>query len=371
MSDKSLTTTVLETMPELRLSPPPRSIGLAVSSVVVSILVFIGIGVLAAAGLTYGPEGTTARTLGWVFITIGVAIAAAPTLVSLKALSESLRARKQLNDGFPLQARKPASRSRELSLAAFGLIAAVILLAGLVLILVSNDASVQKTFLRWDIIGSTFGVVTKAFGMNIFIAVVAEIIVLVFGLLLAVARMLPGRAGAPVRWLAIAYIDTMRAVPAIIVIYLVGFGLPLAGIPVFKDLSPTWFAIIALSLTYSAYVAETYRAGIESIHASQFSASRSLGFSFAQTMRLVILPQAVRTVIPPLLTMFIGLQKDTALVNVIGAMDAFNQAKYVAATQFNLSSVTLVAILFVVVTIPQTRLVDWWLDRSKKMRGGS
>lgn len=245
------------------------------------------------------------------------------------------------------------------------------MVTALLVLLVSNDASVQRTFLRWDIIGSTFLTVTKAFGMNIFIAVMAEIFVLIFGLALAVARMLPGRAGAPIRWLAITYIDVMRAVPAIIVIYLIGFGLPLAGIPILKDLTPTWFAIIALTLTFSAYTAETYRAGIDSVHASQFSAARSLGFSFGQTMRLVVLPQAVRTVIPPLLTMFIGLQKDTALVNIIGAMDAFNQAKYVSATQYNLSAVTIVAFLFVIVTIPQTRLVDWWLDRGKKMRGGS
>lgn len=371
MAKQPLTTTVLETLPGLRLSPPPRSRGLAIAATVVSILMFLGIGVLAATGLTAADSGTTARWVGWVFMSAGIIAAAIPVLVALKAWQQSAKASKLVRDDAVLQARAHASRSRELSLTSFGVLVALIVLTGFFLLLVSNDSSVQKTFLRWDIIGSTAGTVTKAFGMNIFIAVVAEIIVLVFGLALAVARMLPGRAGAPIRWLAIAYIDIMRAVPAIIVIYLIGFGLPLAGIPFLKDLSPTWFAIIALALTYSAYVAETYRSGIESIHASQFSASRSLGFSFAQTMRLVVLPQAVRTVIPPLLTMFIGLQKDTALVNVIGAMDAFNQAKYVSATQYNLSSVTIVAILFVIVTIPQTRLVDWWLARGKKMRGGS
>lgn len=357
-------------MPGLRLSPPPKSRGLAVSALAASLVVFFGIGVLAVAGLTNAESDTLARTIAWVLISAGLILAAIPVIVSINALTQSARAAKLVREDHVLGARANASRSRELSLIALGLLVAVAVLTGFVLLLVSNDASVQKTFLRWDIIGETAGVVTKAFGMNLFIAVVAEVIVLVFGLALAIARMLPGRAGAPIRWLAIAYIDVMRAVPAIIVIYLVGFGLPLAGIPILKDFSPTWFAIIALALTYSAYVAETYRSGIESIHASQLSASRSLGFSFAQTMRLVVLPQAVRIVIPPLLTMFIGLQKDTALVNVIGAMDAFNQAKYVSATQYNLSSVTVVAILFVIITIPQTRLVDWWLDRGKKMRGG-
>ena len=366
-----LTTRALETHPGLRLSPPPPSLALAIASLITTVLVFFAVGVLGAAGLTSGEPGTAARSTGWIFMTAGLALAAIPLIFAVKALLRSLTARRMTHDNRVLQARAEASRSREFALTALGLIGALIVVVGFFLLLVSNDASVQKTFLRWDIIGRTIGVVTKAFGMNLFIAVVAEAIVLVFGLVLAVARMLPGRAGAPIRWLAIAYIDVMRAVPAIIVIYLVGFGLPLAGIPLLEDLSPTWFAIIALSLTYSAYVAETYRSGIDSVHTSQISASRSLGFSFGQTMRLVVLPQAIRLVIPPLLTMFIGLQKDTALVNVIGAMDAFNQAKYVSATEYNLSAVTIVAILFVVITIPQTRLVDWWLDRGKKMRGGS
>ena len=342
---------------------------LAITSTAVCLLGFLAIGVLAAAGLT-AESGTTARWAGWIFISVGLALVAIPMLFAARGFQQSMHAAKLVQQEEVLQARVAASRSRELSLTALGLLVAVTVVTAFFLLLVNNDASVQRTFLRWDIIESTTWIVTKAFGLNVFIAVMAEVIVLVLGLALAVARMLPGRAGTPIRWLAIAYVDVMRAVPAIIVIYLVGFGLPLAGIPVLKDFSPTWFAIIALALTYSAYVAEIYRAGIDSIHASQFSASRSLGFSFAQTMRLVVLPQAVRIVIPPLLSMFIGLQKDTALVNVIGATDAFNQAKYVSATQYNLSAVTIVAALFVIVTIPQTRLVDWWLERSKRARGG-
>lgn len=153
--------------------------------------------------------------------------------------------------------------------------------------------------------------VARAFLVNIKLAVIAQAIVLVFGLVLAVARMTPGKAGAPLRFMAVAYIDLMRAVPAIIVLYLIGFGLPLTNLPIVSGLSPDWFAIMALSLTYSAYVAETYRSGIESIHPSQWSASRSLGFSYAQSLRYFILPQAIRLVIPPLLSTFIALQKRT------------------------------------------------------------
>jgi polar amino acid transport system permease protein len=162
-----------------------------------------------------------------------------------------------------------------------------------------------------------------------------------------------------------------RGLPAIINIYLIGFGIPLTGLPILKDLSQESFAILALTLTYGAYVAEVYRSGIESIHWSQTAAARSLGLSYMQTMRYVIVPQAVRRIIPPLLNDFIGLQKDTALVNVIGTIDAFNQAKIIASNHFNLSPVMTVAILFVVVTIPQARLVDRMVERDqRRMRAG-
>ncbi|MFD2674255.1 amino acid ABC transporter permease [Gulosibacter bifidus] len=370
MTDAALNTTTLETRPDLHLSPPPKSLGVGIAGLVVSSLTLLTIGVFASAGISNADAGSPAASLGWIFLTVGLVLGAIPFIMSINSLRATARTRDEVRRAKVLHARATASRARELGLTAVGISAALLLVVGFVLLIVGNDASVQRTFLNWDVMANSLGSVTSAFGLNILIAVIAEVIVLVFGLVLAICRMLPGKAGAPVRWLAIAYIDVMRAVPAIIVIYLIGFGLPLAGIPVLKDLSPAWFAIIALALTYSAYVAETYRSGIESIHPSQFSASRSLGFSFAQTMRFVILPQSIRNVIPPLLTMFIGLQKDTSLVNVIGAMDSFNQAKYISATNFNLSSVTVVAFLFVLVTIPQTRLVDWWLERGDKRRGG-
>jgi polar amino acid transport system permease protein len=162
-----------------------------------------------------------------------------------------------------------------------------------------------------------------------------------------------------------------RGLPAIINIYLIGFGIPLTGLPVLKDLSPESYAILALTLTYGAYVAEVYRAGIESIHWSQVAAARSLGLSYIQTLRYVVVPQAVRRIIPPLLNDFIGLQKDTALVNVIGSIDAFNQARIIGSNHFNLSPVTTVALLFILITIPQTRLVDRLIERDqRRMRAG-
>lgn len=268
--------------------------------------------------------------------------------------------------------RKYASRFRTAAWLAVVSSFATICITLFVLFLMANNHAVQQTFFNPAMIGRSWLNVTKAFGENVMIALLSEIIVLVLGLLLALVRLAPGKVGRPISLVATTYIDIFRAVPAIIVIYLVGFGLPLAHIPLLSALGPMEFAILALSLTYSAYVAEVYRAGIQSVHYSQVAAARSLGFSHLATMRYVVVPQAVRRVIPPLLNDFIGLQKDTALVMVIGTVDAFNQAKIYASNYFNLSSVTVVAVLFIIVTIPQTRFVDHLIDRDqRKLRGGA
>jgi polar amino acid transport system permease protein len=183
-------------------------------------------------------------------------------------------------------------------------------------------------------------------------------------------RLLPGPSGRPLRWLATLYVDTFRAIPSIIVLYLVGFGLSLAKVPVVQNMSPIWLAIIALTLTYAGYVAEVYRAGIDSIHPSQWAASRSLGLSYGMTLRTVIIPQAVRRIVPPLLNDFIGLQKDTALIGVMGVTDAFLQSRLVASNVFNLSPVIVVAVLFVIITIPQARFVDRLIAREQGRRAG-
>ena len=160
-------------------------------------------------------------------------------------------------------------------------------------------------------------------------------------------------------------------------LYLVGFGIPLSGVipaqlPGIGKVPLTWFCILALTLTYGAYVAEVYRAGIDSIHRSQWAAARSLGLSYTQTLRYVVIPQAVRRIVAPLLNDFIGLQKDTALVQVIGVIDSFNQSRMIASNAFNLSAVTIVAIIFVLITIPQARFVDRLLERDQaRMRAGS
>ncbi|MGD9607343.1 MAG: amino acid ABC transporter permease [Leucobacter sp.] len=346
-----------------RLSPAPNVLGVALAATVGSVLLLLIVGVLAGIVV----PGTA---FGLWFTILGFALAAICVFVALTALGRAVKSARLQRTGEVLEARAVSDGARERAFVSLGFTVMLLVVLAVIALITMNDAAVAKTFFQWELISKSALDVVKAFGVNIFIAVIAQVFVLILGLILAIGRMLPGKAGRPIRVLAITYIDVMRAVPAVIVLYLVGFGLPLAGIPFLSDFSPVWFAIVALTLTYSAYVAETFRVGIEQIHPSQSSASRSLGFSYAQTLRYVILPQAIRSVIPTLLTTFIALQKDTSLVNIIGTMDAFNQAKFYASSNFNLSSVTVVAILFVIITIPQTRVVDWMLERGNTARRG-
>ena len=283
-----------------------------------------------------------------------------------RALQAAKRGRAARLGGDIIAARVQGAAARTWCWYTFGYGAAILLVLAIALFIVLNDVAVGRTFFFLPLIFDSFGLVFHAFWVNVFIFCVAEVFVLVWGLVVAIARLVPGEPGRPIRMIATAYIDVFRGLPAIISIYLVGFGLPLTNLPIIRDFPLEWYAILALTLTYGAYVAEVYRSGIESIHQSQTAAARSLGLSYSQTLRYVVIPQAVRRIIPPLLNDFISLQKDTALVNVIGAIDAFNQAKIVASNHFNLSSVTTVAFLFVVITIPQARFVDRLIERDQR-----
>jgi polar amino acid transport system permease protein len=190
-----------------------------------------------------------------------------------------------------------------------------------------------------------------------------------------VVRQLHGRPFAPLRFLAIAYADVFRGVPAIIVIYLIGFGFPLAGVEPYTshmtgNTQLFWLGVTALVLVYGAYVAEVYRSGIEGIHWSQAAAARSLGLSQWQTLRYVVIPQAVRRILPPLLNDFVALQKDTALVSIIGLSEIFLNSEILKSTKFNLSPISGAAMFFLVVTIPFTRLVDYLIKRDKERTQG-
>ena len=200
--------------------------------------------------------------------------------------------------------------------------------------------------------------VWDGFTTNLKLMFLAEAIVLVLALAVAVVRGLPGRGAAPLRWLAIVYTDFFRGTPLILVVFVVGFGFPSLNITVISDQSVFVYGVVALVLVYTAYVTEVYRAGIESVHPSQRMAARSLGLTYGQALRYVVLPQAVRRVVPPLLNDFIGLQKDTAIITVIALAEAVLQAQNYSANTFNFTGYTVAAVFFVMVTIPLTRYLD-------------
>nr|MBA2601313.1 amino acid ABC transporter permease [Actinomycetota bacterium] len=197
---------------------------------------------------------------------------------------------------------------------------------------------------------------------------IAEAIILVLALVIALVRGVPGPVFFPFRAVAVVYTDIFRGVPLILVLYMIGFGVPGLGLGYVSTRSDITYGIIALVLVYSAYVAEVYRAGIDSVHQSQTAAARSLGLSRWQSMRFVVLPQAVRRVIPPLLNDFIGLQKDTALVSVLGSIEAARAAQIYGAEQFNYSAYVVAALLFVLVTIPLARFTDHLIARDRRRR---
>jgi polar amino acid transport system permease protein len=217
---------------------------------------------------------------------------------------------------------------------------------------------VQQTFFDPARAWSALPAVATGLWLNIRVMIVCGMLIMVFGLGIAVLRTLRGPVFFPLRTFAAGYTDLFRGLPLLLVIFLLGFGVPalrLKGVP--ND--PLIWGGAALVLTYSAYVAEVLRAGIESVHPSQRAAARSLGLSYAQTMRFVVLPQAVRRVIPPLLNDLVSLQKDSGLIAVLGVIDAIRSAQIETAIDFNFTPYVVAGLLFVALTIPLTRVTDW------------
>ena len=230
--------------------------------------------------------------------------------------------------------------------------------------------AVQRSFFNGQVFAESWPVIVRAFWINVQLFLIAEVLILALGLVLAVLRSVPGPVFFPVRALATIYVDVFRALPGLLVVYILGFGIPglgLAGVPV----DPFVYAVLALTLIYSAYVSEVYRAGIDSVHPSQEAAARSLGLTRFQALRHVILPQAVRRVVPPLLNDFIGLQKDTVLVSYIGVVEIFRQSQIRSAATFNFTPYLVTAIVFIVVTIPLARLTDVLVARDRRRGAAS
>jgi polar amino acid transport system permease protein len=245
----------------------------------------------------------------------------------------------------------------------------VVVFGGLIAIVVNAPGwhEFRSAFLDWGVFKADFPEIAHAFLLNVKIFVIAEPIILVLALVVAVVRGLPGPVFLPFRVLAVVYADFFRGIPTILLVLMLGFGMPALGLS-WMPTSTTFWGVVALVLIYTAYVSEVYRAGLESVHPSQEAAARSLGLSRFQGLRHVIVPQAVRRVIPPLLNDFIGLQKDTALVSVIGAIETLQQANLDEASDFNFTSYVCAAVLFVAITIPLTRLTDYLIARERSRR---
>jgi polar amino acid transport system permease protein len=246
--------------------------------------------------------------------------------------------------------------------------ASTIAFFGILVLVVVNAPGwpeVRESFFDRQIFQESIRDIAPKLLVNIRMFLLAEVFILVFGLAIAVLRSLPGPVFFPVRLLSVAYTDFFRGVPTILVIYLFGFGVPALGLSGVPN-SPFFWGVASLVLVYSAYVSEVYRAGIDSIHPSQDAAARSLGLTHAQSLRFVIVPQAVRRVIPPLLNDFIGLQKDTALVALIGPVEAFRQSQIEVAGSFDYTPYFATALLFVLMTIPLARFTDWLVARQRR-----
>lgn len=258
------------------------------------------------------------------------------------------------------------SRKRRSTLTAVLSTLAFAVIAWLLLVNTPGWSRVQTSFFDWDTAVKAFPRVLDGLWLNLRVLVFASISVLVVALLLALATTLRNPVLTPIRLLAKGYIDLFRGTPLIITLYLVGFGIPGLRIEGLGRIAPEILGTIALTLTYSAYVAEVFRAGIESIHPSQRLAARSLGLSYSQSVRLVVLPQAVRKVVPPLMNDFVALQKDVGLISVLGAVDAVRGAQIEVAHFANFTPYIVAGLFFVLLAIPTVRLTDWLSARMAK-----
>jgi polar amino acid transport system permease protein len=229
---------------------------------------------------------------------------------------------------------------------------------------------VKQSFFDKQIAKDSLKPILEGLWLNVRVLAVTAVLVVIVGLMLASLRTLRGPIWFPIRALAAAYTDFFRGMPLIILLYLVGFGIPglqLSWVPS----APAVLGTVALVLTYSAYVSEVFRAGIESVHPSQRAAARSLGLSYGQTMRRVVLPQAVRRVVPPLLNDFVALQKDVGLISVLGALDAVRAAQIESDKTFNFTPYMVAGLLFVLLAIPTIRLADAFSVRAARRQQAS
>ena len=255
--------------------------------------------------------------------------------------------------------REAAKRAKARRNALIAALSSVIVIGGLAALVLTSPGwpTVRETFFSWSEFKNAFPEVLDGFWLDIKVFMVVEAAVLVIALAIALIRVNTSPGLFPVRILATVWVDVFRGVPTVLLVYLVGFGVPaleLEGLPN----SPVVLGGIALTLSYSGYVSEVYRAGINSVHRGQTDAALSVGLNQAQTMRHVVLPQAIRRVGPPLLNDFVALQKDVALISIIGPQEAFRVAQIYQGENFNYTPIIAAAMLYLVITIPLARIVD-------------
>jgi len=226
---------------------------------------------------------------------------------------------------------------------------------------------VRRQFFNPEAFVEVWPAVLSGFWLDIRMFLGAEVLILFFALVVAMARSLRGPAFFPIRALAVVFIDLIRGVPLILLILILGFGVPALDLPGVPK-SPMFWGIAALVISYSAYTAEVYRAGIDSVPESQRMSARSLGLTQVQTLRYVLVPQAIRNVIPALLNGFVSLQKDVSLIFVLGVREGVREAQIFNARTFNYTGYIVAAILFLVVSIPVARFTDWYTERDRRRR---
>lgn len=243
---------------------------------------------------------------------------------------------------------------------------ASILLIGWIL---SSDQwpAVQKQFFSYEDMKASWPRVSRGFLLNMRVWIIAEFAILVVAMLIAIARSVPGPFAAPIRFFAVAFIDLIRGIPSLLLLLLLGFGVPalqLSGLPN----SAMFWGSVALIASYAAYTAEVYRSGMEAVHDSQRAAAKALGLSHAQTLRYAVVPQAIRNVAPALMNGAISLQKDVALLSTLGIRDALREANIYKDRTYNYSSLIVAAALFLAASVPLARLTDWYTKRDQKRR---
>ena len=255
--------------------------------------------------------------------------------------------------------REEAKRARARRNTLIAALSSVIVIGGLAALVLTSPGwpTVRETFFSWSEFKNAFPEVLEGFWLDVKVFMVVEVVVLIIALAIALIRVNHSPGLFPMRLLATVWVDVFRGVPTVLLVYLVGFGIPaleLEGLPT----DPVVLGGIALTLSYSGYVSEVYRAGINSVHRGQTDAALSVGLTHPQTMRHVVLPQAIRRVAPPLLNDFVALQKDVALISIIGPQEAFRVAQIFQGENFNYTPIIAAAMLYLVITIPLARIVD-------------